>query len=60
MSLQAQIEKFKKEMSGQIPPEVQQVMQQAGEELERSRISSHSLKAGDAAPDLNCRCRQRT
>jgi len=52
MSLQDKIEKFKEEMSGKIPPEVQQTMQQAGEELERSGISDHSLKAGDTAPDF--------
>jgi len=52
MSLQDQIEKFKKEMSGQIPPDVQQAMQQAAEGLERSGISNHSLKVGDTAPDF--------
>jgi len=52
MTLRDQIEKFKKEMSGQIPADVQQTMQQAAEELEQSGVSDHSLKAGDAAPDF--------
>jgi len=52
MSLQDQIEEFKKEMSGQIPPDVQQIMQQAAEVLEQSGISDHSLKAGDTVPDF--------
>ena len=52
MSLQNQIEAFKKEMSGQIPPDVQQTMQQAADALAKSGIADRSLKAGDTAPDF--------
>lgn len=52
MSLQDQIEKLKQDMSGQTPPDVQQAMQQAAEELEQSGISDHSLKAGDTVPNF--------
>jgi len=52
MSLQDQIGTLKKEMSGQIPLDVQQVMQQSAEILERSGVSDHSLKAGETAPDF--------
>jgi len=53
MLLQDQIEEFKKGMSGQIPPDVQQIMQQAAEALERSGVSEHSLKAGSTVPDFS-------
>lgn len=52
MSLQDQIERYNKEMSGQISPDVQQIMQQSAEALERSGILGHSLRAGDTAPDF--------
>jgi len=52
MSLQDKIEHLKQEMSGQIPPDVQQTMQQAAEVLEHSGVTEHSLKAGDTAPDF--------
>lgn len=44
MSLQNKIETLKQEMSGQIPPDVQQAMQQAAEVLERSGISVSCLR----------------
>jgi len=52
MTLSDKIHALQEEMAGQIPPDVQQVMQQATGELERSGVSDHSLKAGDATPDF--------
>jgi len=52
MTLSDKIHVLQEEMSGKISPDVQQTMQQAAEALERSGVSNHSLKAGDAAPDF--------
>ncbi len=52
MTLSDKIHAFQEEMAGQIPPDVQQSMQQAAEVLERSGVSDRSLKAGKTAPDF--------
>jgi len=52
MLLHDQIAKLKRDMAGQIPSEVQQIMQQAAKVLECSGMADNSLKAGDTVPDF--------
>jgi len=52
MRLYDEIQALKAQMMQQIPKEALAVMEQAMEELARSGIVDHSLKAGDQAPDF--------
>jgi len=52
MTLQERLDAYQAQARAKRPPEWQAIMDRASEELGRSGIAEHSLKAGDRAPDF--------
>jgi len=55
MSLKDKLEKLKENFKTKIPPDAQEIMHRATEDLKNSGIMDHTVKVGDKAPDFKLR-----
>lgn len=55
MSLKDKLEKLKESFKTKIPPDAQEIMHRATEDLQNSGIMDHTVKVGDKAPDFKLR-----
>ena len=53
MSLKSELETFRADFMGKVPPEIREAMGRADLDLAASAIAETALKAGDIAPDFN-------
>lgn len=53
MNLPEKLARLKKNIEGQAPKEAVEIMHRATEDLEKSSILDHTVKAGDEAPDFS-------
>ncbi len=52
MSLKDKLDKLKESFKAKAPPDVQEIMHRATEDLKNSGIMDHVVKIGDKAPDF--------